>query len=72
MLELKTPSNKKAATRAALHNSFGCRSLHDYDPFIFVKLRQHHFDYLTLLCRHKFADVVRLNRQFAVLVTTID
>src|SRR5439155_12589423 len=45
--------NKKAATRAALRNSFCWRSFHDYDPFIFVKLRQHHFDYLTLLCRHK-------------------
>src|SRR2546425_4400063 len=64
--------NKKAATRAALHNSFCCRSFHDYDPFILVKLRQHHFDYLTLLGWHKFADVVRLNRQFAVFVTAID
>src|SRR5436853_7208752 len=63
---------KKAATRAALRNSFCCRSFHDYDPFIFVKLRQHHFDYLTLLCRHELADVVRLTRQFAVLVAAID
>src|SRR6266850_2461793 len=63
---------KKAAFRAASRCSFCCRSLNNYDAFVFVKISQHHLDNFALLRRHQFADEIRLNRQFAVFVPAIN
>src|SRR5207244_3587435 len=64
--------NKKAASKAASCRSFCCRSLYDYYSFVFVKIGEHHLYDFALFCRHKFADVIRLNRQLAMLVASIN
>src|SRR6266852_4977399 len=72
-LALKVVSeHKKAAFRAALACRFRCRPIHDDDPFVLVKLGQHHFYDLTLFGRHQLADVIRLNRQLAMFVAAVD
>src|SRR5215510_8300892 len=72
--KLQRPSfcNKKAATRAASCCSFCCGSLNDYYSFILIEISQHHFDDFALLGRYVFANVIGLNRQFAVLVSAVD
>src|SRR5437588_2917173 len=65
-------TNKKAASEAASCCSFCCRSFDDYDAFVFIKIRKHHFNDFALLRRHQLADVVRLNRKFAMLVASIN
>src|SRR5438477_4184522 len=65
-------NNKKAASRAASGYSFCCRSLNYYDAFVFVKIGEHHLNYLALFRRHQLADVIRLDRQFTMLVTAVD
>src|SRR5581483_8093067 len=35
-------------------------------------VREHHFDDLALLRRHQFTDVIRLNRQLAMLIAAVD
>src|SRR5713226_7478105 len=64
----KTSSHKKSGHCWPPSNRFRRRRrpLDDDNSFIFVKLLQQHFDNLTLLCGHQFADVVGLNRQLTV------
>ena len=64
--------NKKAASGAASGCSFCCRSLNDYHSLVFIEISQHHFNDLTFLRWHMFADVIRLNRQLAMFIAAID
>ena len=64
--------DKKAASGAASRCSFGCRSLNDYHSLVFIEISQHHFNDLTFLRWHMFADVIRLNRQFAMFIAAIN
>src|SRR5215831_7086307 len=65
-------SIKKAAAGAASRCSFGCRSLDDYNSFVFIEIIEHHLYDLTFFRRHKLTDIVRLNRQFPMLVSAIN
>src|SRR5258705_8997685 len=63
---------KKAAIGAALRCSFCCRSFHNYDAFVFVKIIEHYFYDLALFRRHQLADVISLDRQFPMFVAAIN
>src|SRR6185503_16820941 len=64
--------NKKAASTAASHRSFCCRSFNDYYSLIFIEIGEHHFYDFALFRWHQFTDVVRLNRKFTMFVPAID
>src|SRR6266508_2558175 len=55
-----------------LLTGFRWRSFDDYNALFFIKLLKHHLDYLAFFRRHQLANVVCLNRQFAMLFAAID
>src|SRR5882724_2649052 len=64
---------KKAAIAGRCRlTRFARRSFDDYNALFFIKLLEHHLDYLALFCRHQFADVVSLDRELPMLFAAID